>query len=49
MPTLFQNIRSRFTKSVREGVTANTADIAATSWTVDMMTGLSNDYMTKCL
>ena len=46
MPTLFQNIRSRFTKSVREGVTANTADIAATSWTVDMMTGLSNDYMT---
>ena len=46
MPTLFDNIRSRFTKSVREGVTANTADIAATSWTVDMMTGLSNDYMT---
>jgi len=46
MPTLFENFRSRFTKSVREGVTANTADIAATSWTVDMMTGLSNDYMT---
>lgn len=46
MPTLFQNIRSRFTKSLRAGVAANTADIAATSWTVDMMTGLSNDYMT---
>ena len=46
MPTLFDNIRSRFTKSLRAGVAANTADIAATSWTVDMMTGLSNDYMT---
>jgi len=45
MATIFENIRDRFTKSVRAGVTANTADIAASSWSVDMMTGLSNDYM----
>ena len=45
MATLFANIRDRFTKSLRAGVAANTADIAASSWSVDMMTGLSNDYM----
>lgn len=45
MATIFTNIRDRFTKSLRSGVAANTADIAASSWSVDMMTGLSNDYM----
>lgn len=45
MATLFTNIRERFTKSLRAGVAANTVDIAASSWSVDMMTGLSNDYM----
>ena len=44
MPTLFDNIRDRFTKSLRAGVTANTADIAASSWSVDVMTGLNSDY-----
>ena len=45
MATLFTNIRDRFTKSLRSGVAANTVDIATSSWSVDMMTGLSNDYM----
>ena len=46
MPRFFDNIRDRFTKSLRTGVAANTVDIATSSWSVDMMTGLSNDYMT---
>jgi len=46
MPTLFENIRNRFSKSLRSGVAANTADVAASSWSVDVMTSLANDYMT---
>ena len=45
MPTLFDNIKNRFTKSLRAGVTANTADIATSAWSVDVMTGLSSEYM----
>lgn len=42
---IIDNLKTRFTKSLRSGVSASTADIDSQAWTTDVMVAIRDDHM----